>query len=67
MTPTLLDRLARRIVRNAPTCILWRLDPHRYVWTFAGSGHNGHLTEMFQREYPKGGWSWRRLLEIMGY
>ena len=66
---TLLDRLSRRIVRNAPYCTLWKLHSlkHAAYWTFCGFGHNGHLTWQFQREYPKGGWTWRRLLEIMGY
>ena len=60
----LLNKLARRIVGNAESCTFWNLHygKHFAYWSFLG---RGHLTANMQREFPRGGWSWWRLFEMM--
>jgi hypothetical protein len=63
----MLDGLSRAIVRAIPTCTLWK--NHREDWR---SGYSTYrlgpleLSSEMVREYPKGGWTWRRLIEIIG-
>ena len=70
----LLNKLARRIVKNAPHCTLWRLAP--VGTSFLGTGTRLRaiptrgfewvfagglirISTQMQRAFPLGGWSWR--------
>jgi hypothetical protein len=80
---TVLDRLFRRIVRNIPTCTLWKVRAYQEprlvggkIWPdgkqkfdfIRGASYYQlgpfAISQQMQLEYPKGGWTWRRLLEI---
>ncbi|MDP1702597.1 MAG: hypothetical protein Q8L53_16795 [Aestuariivirga sp.] len=61
----LLNRLARRMVRNAPGSRFWKYNPITDTYSFLGFGAKGFLGREMQEAFPNGGWSWWRLLEIM--